>query len=145
MSWTTREGKYVEKLVEVMSMRGVREGASTRDADRSSGRSTDVKSGADFTETTSRVGSTDVESGAGSTDIGSGAGVGGREHGWPGPMKLATGTATASNEEDGGGMVVGSPRLMVDKDKDGDGCSQSLKEVRPSSTIYPSNLMGITY
>jgi hypothetical protein len=60
-------------------------------------------------------------------------------------MKLATGTATTSSEEDGGGMVVGSPRLMVDKDEDGDGCSQSLKEVRPSSTIYPANLMGITY
>jgi hypothetical protein len=81
MSWTTREGKYIEKLVEVMSMRGVREGASTRDADRSSGRSTDVRSGADFTETTSRVGS---------TDVGSGVGIGGREHSWPGPMKLAT-------------------------------------------------------
>lgn len=126
-------------------MRDVREWASTRDADRSSGRSTDVESGADFTETTSRVGSTDVESGAGSTDVGSGAGVGGREHSWPGPMKLATGTATASNEEDGDGRVVGSSTLMVDKDKGGDGRGQSLKEVRPSSTIYPSNLMGITY
>ena len=60
-------------------------------------------------------------------------------------MKLAMGTVTASNGEDGGGRVVGSPRLMVDKDKEGDGHGQSLKEVRPSSTIYPSNLMGIMY
>ena len=43
------------------------------------------------------------------------------------------------------GRAVGSPRLMVDEDKEGDGCGQSLKEVRPSSTIYPNNLMGITY
>jgi hypothetical protein len=135
MSWTTREGKYAEKLVEVVSVRDVREWASTGVADGSSARSSDVVV----------VSSTDVESGAGSTDVRSGAGVDGREHSWPGPMKLATGTATASSKEDGGGMVVGSPRLMVDKDKDGDGRSQSLKEVRPSSTIYPANLMGITY
>ena len=126
MSWTTREGKYAEKLVEVVSVRDVREWASTGVADGSSACSSDVV----------------VVS---STDVRSGAGVDGREHSWPGPMKLATGTATASSEEDGGGMVVGSPRLMVDKDKDGDGRSQSLKEVRPSSTIYPANLMGITY
>jgi hypothetical protein len=60
-------------------------------------------------------------------------------------MKLATGMATASNKEDGGGRVVGSPRLMVDKDEGGDGHGQNLKEVRPSSIIYPGNLMGITY
>src|SRR6266436_5677692 len=27
------------------------------------------------------------------------------------------------------GRAVGSPRLMVDEDKEGDGCGQSLKEV----------------
>ena len=73
MSWTTREGKYAEKLVEVVSVRDVREWASTGVADRSSARSSDVVV----------VSSTDVESGAGSTDIGSGADVSGREHGWP--------------------------------------------------------------
>jgi len=73
MSWTTREGKYAEKLVEVASMCDVMEWASTGVADGSSVGSADVVV----------VGSTDVESGAGSTDIGSGADVSGREHGWP--------------------------------------------------------------
>jgi hypothetical protein len=60
-------------------------------------------------------------------------------------MKLAIGTATASDGEDGGGRAVGSPRLMVDEDEEGDGHGQSLKEVRPSSTIYPDILMDIMY
>ena len=60
-------------------------------------------------------------------------------------MKLAIGTATASDGEDGGGRAVGSPRLMVDEDEEGDGRGQSLKEVRLFSTIYPGNLMGLTY
>jgi hypothetical protein len=60
-------------------------------------------------------------------------------------MNLATGTVTASDREDGGSRVVGSPRLMLDEDKEGDGHGQSLKEVRLFSTIYPDNLMGITY
>jgi hypothetical protein len=55
MSWTTREGKYAEKLVEVASMRDIRECASTGVADGSSASSTDVVV----------VGSTDVGSGAG--------------------------------------------------------------------------------
>jgi hypothetical protein len=60
-------------------------------------------------------------------------------------MKLAMGTATASDGEDGGGRVVGSPRLMLDKDEEGDGHGQSLKEVRPSSIIYSEGLMGLIY
>ena len=55
MSWTTREGKYAEKLVEVASMRDVREWASTGVADGSSARSSDVVV----------MSSTDVRSGAG--------------------------------------------------------------------------------
>ena len=34
-------------------------------------------------------------------------------------MKLVTGTASASNKEDGGSRVVGSSRLMLDEDEDG--------------------------
>jgi hypothetical protein len=63
----TREGKYAEKLVEAVSMHGVREGVSTGVADRSSVPSTDV----------AVMGSTDIGSGAGSTDTGSRAGIGG--------------------------------------------------------------------
>jgi hypothetical protein len=63
MSWMTREGKCAEKLVQVASMHGIREGASTGDADGSSAHSADV----------AVVGSTDVGSGVGSTDTGSGS------------------------------------------------------------------------
>jgi hypothetical protein len=34
-------------------------------------------------------------------------------------MKLAMGTVTASSGEGGGRRIVGSPRLMLDKDKEG--------------------------
>jgi hypothetical protein len=44
-------------------------------------------------------------------------------------MKLAMGTATASDGEDGGDRVVGSPRLMLDKDEEGDGRGVSSKDV----------------
>jgi hypothetical protein len=104
MSWTTKEGNYAE-LVEVASMHDVREGVSSEAAGGSSVHSADIGL---------VVGSTEVSSGVGSTDIGSGAGISGQEQGWPGPMRLATGMATASNGEDGGGRVVGSPRLMLD-------------------------------
>jgi hypothetical protein len=67
MSWTTREGKYAEKLVEVASMCDVREWASTGVADGSSAHSADVVG----------VGSTDIKSGVGSTGVRSGAGISG--------------------------------------------------------------------
>ena len=83
MSWVIREGKYAEKLVEVASMCGIREGASTCVADGSSAHSAG-------------------KAVMGSTETKSGAGIGRWEHGWPGPMKLAMGTVAASSGEDGG-------------------------------------------
>jgi len=101
MFWTIKEGKYAEKLVEAVSMCDVREGVSSEVTGGSSASSTDAIV-------------------MGSTETRSGAGVSGWEQGWPAPMKLVTETAIASNWEDGSGRVVGSPRLMLDEDEDGD-------------------------
>jgi hypothetical protein len=79
------------------------------------------------------------------TDIESGAGIDGQEQGWPGPFKPVMGAGTASIGEEGGGRVVGSPRLMLGQDKEGDGCGQSLRKMRLFSTIYPDNLIGLMY
>ena len=91
------------------------------------------------------LGSPDTDSGTGSTDIVSGAGVGGREQGWPGPFKLVMVTGTTSIGEEGGGRVVGSPRLMLGQDEEWNGHHQRLINMTLFSTIYPDNLMGITH